>query len=74
MQQKYLTIKKEILSIVNYILKFQEDPLNQKFLLQIDCMTAKDSLKNVKNLASKHIFIRWQALLTIFYCEIKYIK
>lgn len=49
--------------------------LNQKFLLRIDCKAAKDILKkDVKNLASKRIFARWQALLVIFYFDIEYIK
>ena len=35
------TIKKEILFIVLCISKFQSDLLNQKFLLRIDCKSAK---------------------------------
>lgn len=47
-----------MLSIVNYILKFQDDLLNQKFLLRVDCKATKDILeKDVKNLASKHILL-----------------
>lgn len=46
-----------MLSVVNCILNFQDDLLNQKFLLRIDCKAAKDILqKDVKNRASKHIF------------------
>lgn len=49
--------------------------MNQKFLLRIDCKVAKDILeKDVKNLASKHIFAWWQALLAIFDFNIEYIK
>ncbi|WOH09471.1 hypothetical protein DCAR_0728928 [Daucus carota subsp. sativus] len=35
-QSKYSTIKKEMLSIIKCISKFQDDLLNQKFLLRID--------------------------------------
>ncbi|XLU54535.1 hypothetical protein S245_049183, partial [Arachis hypogaea] len=56
-QQKYSTIKKEILAIVLCITKFQSDLLNQKFLVRVDCKSAKDVLQNdVKNLASKQVF------------------
>jgi hypothetical protein len=30
--------------------------------------------KDVENIASKHIFARWQSILSIFYFEIEYIK
>lgn len=47
--------------------------INKTILLRIDCKTAKDILeKDIKNLPSKHIFARCQALLEIF--EIEYIK
>ena len=36
-QQKYSTIKKEVLAIVLCISKFQSDLLNQKFLVRVDC-------------------------------------
>ncbi|XLT32322.1 hypothetical protein HN873_063614, partial [Arachis hypogaea] len=56
-QQKYSTIKNEILVIVLCITKFQSDLLNQKFLVRVDCKSAKDILQNdVKNLASKQVF------------------
>ena len=42
--QNYSTIKKEILSIVLCISKFQSDLLNQKFLIRIDCISAKHVL------------------------------
>ena len=49
--------------------------LNQKFLLQIDCGSAKYVIeKDVENIASKHIFAQWQAILSVFYFDIKYIK
>jgi len=49
--------------------------LNQKFLIRVDCKSAKDILqKNVKNLASKQIFARWQAILSVFDFEIKYLR
>ncbi|HEX7904649.1 MAG TPA: ribonuclease H family protein, partial [Chitinophagaceae bacterium] len=74
-QLNYSTIKKEILSLVLCINKFQIDLLNQKFLVRIDCKSAKYVLeKDVENLASKHSFARWQALLSIFDFEIEYIK
>ena len=74
-QEKYSTIKKEILAIVHTITKFQEDILNQKFLLRIDCKSAKYVLeKDVKNLIAKQIFARWQAILSIFDFDIEFIK
>ena len=74
-QSNYSTIKKEILSIVLCISKFQDDLLNQKFLVRVDCKSAKDVLeKDVQNIASKQIFARWQAILSIFDFEIAFIK
>ena len=74
-QLNYNTIKKEILSIILCISKFQDDLLNQKFLLRVDCKSAKLVLQNdVKNIASKHIFARWQAILSNFDLQIEYIK
>ena len=53
-QINYSTIKKEILSIVLCISKFQSNLLNQKFLIRIDCKSAKHVLeKDVQNIASK---------------------
>ena len=58
-QLNYSTIKKEILNIVLCISKFQDDLLNQEFLLRVDCKSAKSILqKDVKNIVSKHIFAR----------------
>jgi hypothetical protein len=72
-QLNYSTIKKEMLSIVKCISKFQDDLLNQSFLLRVDCSAAKDILKkDVKNLVSKQIFARWQSELSMF--EFEYIK
>ena len=74
-QKNYSTIKKEILSIVLCITKFQSDLLNQKFLLRIDCKAAKHVLeKDVQNIASKQIFARWQAILSVFDFDIEFIK
>ena len=74
-QLNYSTIKKEILSIVLCISKFQDDLLNQEFLLRVDCLSAKSVLqKDVKNISSKHIFARWQAILSNFDFQIEYIK
>ena len=43
--------------------------------MKIDCKAAKDILqKDVKNLVSKQIFARWQALLSNFDFEIEFIK
>ena len=43
----YSTIKKEILSIVLCISKFQSDLLNQNFLIRIDCKSAKHVLEKI---------------------------
>ena len=57
------------------ISKFQIDLLNQKFLLRINCKSAKYVIeKDVENIASKHIFARWQTILSVFYFDIEYIK
>ncbi|KAI8545611.1 hypothetical protein RHMOL_Rhmol07G0053100 [Rhododendron molle] len=74
-QANYSIIKKEILSIIKCINKFQDDLLNQQFLLKIDCSAAKQVLKqDIKNLASKQIFARWQSELSAFDFDIEYIK
>ena len=74
-QQNYSTVKKEVLAIVLCISKFQSDLLNQKFLIRVDCASAKNILhQDVKNLASKQIFARWQAILSIFDFDIEYLK
>ena len=74
-QQKYSTVKKEVLAIVLCVSKFQSDLLNQKFLVRVDCKSAKEILqKDVKNLASKQIFAWWQAILSVFDFEIEYLK
>jgi len=74
-QLNYSTIKKEILSIVLCISKFQSDLLNQKFLIRIDCKSAKHVLeKDVQNIASKQIFARWQAILSVFDFDLEFIK
>ena len=71
----YSTVKKEILAIVLCIQKFQSDVFNKKFLLRIDCKSAKEILqKDVQNLVSKQIFARWQAILSVFDFEIEFIK
>ena len=74
-QQKYSTIKKKILAIVLCVLKFQDDLFIKKFLLRIDCKSAKEILqKDVQNLVSKQIFARWQAIIAAFDFEIEFIK
>ncbi|KAH0650257.1 hypothetical protein KY284_030169 [Solanum tuberosum] len=58
-QKNYSTVKKEVLSIVLCITKFQDDLINKEFLLRVDCKSAKEILqKDVKNLVSKQIFAR----------------
>jgi hypothetical protein len=67
-QSNYSTIKKEILSIVLCISKFQGDLLNKKFLVRVDCKRAKHVLEeDIQNIASKQIFARWQAILSILF-------
>ena len=74
-QINYSTVKKEVLSIVLCISKFQSDLINKNFLLKIDYKVAKDILQNdVKKLISKQIFARWQTLLSNFDFEIEFIK
>jgi hypothetical protein len=74
-QSNHSTIKKEILSIVLCGDKFQTDLLNKKFLIRIDCKSAKHVLeKYVQNIASKQVFARWQSILSVFYFDIEYIK
>ena len=64
-----------ILSIVLSIKKFEDDLYMKPFLLRIDCKSAKPILENdVKNIISKQIFARWQALLSNFDFEIEFIK
>ena len=72
---KYSSIKKEILLGVLCISKFQDDLLCKKFLLWIDCKSTKEIFqKDVKNLVSKQIFARWQAILSAFNIDIDFIK
>jgi hypothetical protein len=74
-QLNYSTIKKEILAIVLCITKFQDDLVFKTFILRTDCKAASSVLKkDVKNLVSKHIFARWQALLSCFDFEIEHIE
>jgi len=72
---KYSTVKKEILSIVLCISKFQNDLINKTFVLRVDCKSAKEILeKDVKNIVSKQIFARWQSILSCFDFKIEFIK
>lgn len=74
-QLNYSTIKKEILAIILCISKFQDDLFSKSFVLKIDCKTTNSVLKkDVKNLVSKHIFARWQSLLSCFDFEIEHIE
>ena len=46
-----------------------------KFLLWIDCKSVKYVIeKDVENIVLKHIFARWQAILSVFNFDIEYIK
>ena len=41
----------------------------------MDCKSAKEILqKDVQNIVSKHIFARWQTILSVFDFEIEFIK
>nr|KYP66499.1 Enzymatic polyprotein [Cajanus cajan] len=74
-QQNYSTVKKEVLAIVLCVSKFQYELLNKFFLIRVDCKSAKEILqKDVKNLASKQIFARWQTILSVFDFDIEYLK
>ena len=55
-QINYSTIKKEILSVVLCISKFQSDLLNQKFLLRIDCKSAKYVIEKMLKPLLQNIF------------------
>ena len=49
--------------------------MNQKFLVRIDCKSAKHVLeKDIQNIASKQIFARWQAILLVFDFDIEFIE
>ena len=44
-------------------------------MLHIDCKSAKYVIeKDVEKIASKHIYARWQAIISVFYFDIEYIK
>ena len=76
-RQNYSTIKKETLSIILCVSKFQNDIFNQKFFIRVDCKSAKEVLqKDVQNFVSKQSFARWQAILSVFDfdIDIEYIK
>ena len=64
-----------MLSLVKCINKFQDDILNQNFLIGIDCSATKYILqKDVKNLVSKQLFTKWQAQLSVVDFNIEFIK
>ncbi|GAV59039.1 LOW QUALITY PROTEIN: hypothetical protein CFOL_v3_02572, partial [Cephalotus follicularis] len=51
------------------------DLINQKFLVRVDYVAADSIInKDVKNLASKQIFARWQRILSSFDFTIEHIK
>ena len=68
-------LRKKFLSIILCVSKFQNDLFNQKFLIRVDCKSAKEVLqKDVQNLVSKQSFARWQTILSVFDFDIEYIK
>ena len=62
-QQNYSTIKKEILSVVLCVSKFQDDLLHKKFLLRIDCKSAKEILQ--KDKPNKYLLVIKQFYLLL---------
>lgn len=69
------TFKELLLFIVHSVTKFENDFLSEQFLIRVDYKAANDILlKDVKNLASKQIFARWQGILLTFDFDIDYIK
>ena len=47
----------------------------KSFCYEIDCKSAKYVIeKDVENITSKHIFVQWQAILSVFYFDIEYIN
>ena len=71
----YSTIKEETLAIVLSMTKFQDDLVNKEFLLRVDCKSSKQILqKDVRNIVSKQIFARWQALSTSLDFQIDLLK
>jgi len=72
---RYLAFFQKKFSIVLCLQKFQDDFFNKKFLIRSDRKATPNALtKDVQNLVSKHIFVRWQALLSYFGFEIEHIK
>ncbi|KAA0068171.1 Enzymatic polyprotein [Cucumis melo var. makuwa] len=74
-QKNYSTVKKEVLAIVLSVQKFQGDLINKEILVRTDSKASKFIFeKDVKNLISKQIFARWQAILSCFDFKIEPIK
>ncbi|KAA0038026.1 Enzymatic polyprotein [Cucumis melo var. makuwa] len=74
-QKNYSTVKKEVLAIVLSVQKFQGDLINKEFLVRTDSKASKFIFeKDVKNLISKQIFARWEAILSCFDFKIEPIK
>ena len=74
-QKNYSTVKGEILSIVLCVQKFQSDLINKNYVIKTDSRASKFVLeKDVKNLGSKQVFARWQAILSCFNFQILSIK
>ena len=68
-------LKKKFYLIIWCVSKLQNDLFNQKFLIIVDCTSAKEVLqKDVQNLVSKRSFARWQAILSVFDFDIGYIR
>lgn len=63
-QRNYSTVKKEILAIVSCVKKFQDDVVNTKFLLKVNCKVAKEILqKNIQNLVDDKLFYLFLTLI-----------
>ena len=65
----------QIVAIIFIIFKFQNNFFIKRFLLRINCKSAKEILqKDVQNLVSKQIFAKWQTILSEFNFQIDFIK
>ena len=74
-QKNYSIVKKELLAIVVCVQKFQGELINKRFIIKTDSRASKFVFKkDVKNLVSKQIFAKWQAILSCFDFEIVSIK
>ena len=73
--KNYSTVKKELLAIVFCVQKFQGALINKKIIIKTNSRASKFVLeKDVKNLISKQMFAKWQAILSCFDFEVLLIK